>query len=185
MEIRTILQGKSTSFAPVYPTQQAGEKSAADARPAADRVELSRQWVEQMEDQRKQLLALLSRHEDRENRSDGLLGMLDDAEQKKEELDGLSEQLKVQHKCLIIAMRIMQGKKVPLKDELYLMEHDPEGYKLAMALRKPPKKDEKECKSVLDDEDEQTNKTSNSEETAPAESGGGEPAASDSGEATE
>lgn len=180
MEIQSIRE--TTGFA-AYPTWTAADNTAT-ARSAADRVDLSRQWVEQMEDQRKQLLALLSRGDREEKDNGGIWGYMETEEDK---LDALSEQLKIQQKCLIIAMRIMQGKKVPLKDELYLMENDPEGYKLAMALRKPPKKDEKECKSVLDDEDEQSGKTSDSDEAAPVETAGGtgEPAASGDGEATE
>lgn len=184
MEIRNIREPIGTYGASSVWTVV--ENTAAD-RYAADRVDLSRQWMEQMEDQRKQLLDLLSRPagQDTEQKSDGILDMLDGAEKEKEELDALSQQLKVQMKCLEIARRIMQGKKVPPKDELYLMENDPKGYKLAMALRKPPKKNEKECKSVLDDGDEQSGKTSGSGETAPVETGGGESAASGDGESSE
>ena len=39
----------------------------------------------------------------------------------------------------------------------FLMENDPEGYKLAIAMRQPPKKDDKECESVLKDEDKEGN----------------------------
>ena len=84
------------------------------------------------------------------------------------ELDALSEELDVQMKCLKIAMNIMKGKKVPPEDERYLMEHDPEGYKITIALRKPPKKNEKECESVLKDEEEGSGETG---EAAPAAGG--------------
>lgn len=180
MEIRNIRE--PAGFA-AYSTWTAAENTAA-VRSAADRVDLSRQWVEQMEDQRIRLLALLD-GKGREAQDSG--GILDYMETEEDKLDALSEQLKIQQKCLIIAMRIMQGKKVPPQDERYLMEHDPEGYKLAMALRKPPKKDEKECKSVLDDEDKQSGKISDSDEAAPAEASGGagEPAASGGGETSE
>ena len=179
MEIRNILRGETAGFA-AGPSVRTARENESAGRPDADRVDLSRQWIEQMEDQRKQMLTLLSQTagRDKKKQSDGILDMLDGAGKEKEELDALSRQLKVRMKCLEIARRIMQGKKVPPKDELFLMENDPEGYKLAMALRKPPKKDEKECKSVLDDEDEHSGKTTGIEEADPAETGGGEPAAS-------
>lgn len=179
MEIRNIRE--TIGFAAARPARTA-EKNETAGRPAADRVELSRQWAEQMEAQRAQLSALLSGADRKNKDSGGILGYME-AEQDK--LDALSEQLKVQQKCLKIAMRIMQGKKVPPQDERYLMEHDPESYKLVMALRKPPKKDEKECESVLDDEDKQSGETSGSGEAAPAEAGGGEPAASGGEETAE
>ena len=68
------------------------------------------------------------------------------------ELDLLEKALDVQDKCLKIAASIMKGNRVPPEDLEYLMNNDPEGYKLAMALRRenPDPEDEK---SVLDDED--------------------------------
>lgn len=181
MEIRNILRGEPASFS-ARPARQAEKDTSANDGSAADRVELSRQWVEQMENQRFQLLALLGKGNREDQDSGGVLGYMETEEDK---LDALSKQLKIQQKCLKIAMRIMQGKKVPPQDEQYLMEHDPNGYKLAMALRRPPKKDEKECESVLDDEDKQSGGTSDSAEAAPAFAGAGAPAASDSGETAE
>lgn len=67
-------------------------------------------------------------------------------------LDSLEKSLKVMNKCQKIAARIMAGDRVPPEDMQYLLENDPEGYKLAMAARKP-KKDPKEWDSVLEDED--------------------------------
>ena len=68
------------------------------------------------------------------------------------ELDLLEKALDVQNKCLKIAASIMKGNRVPPEDLEYLMNNDPEGYKLAMAMRRenPDPEDEK---SVLDDED--------------------------------
>lgn len=157
MEIRRVLRGEPAGFAPARPAGSARKETPA-ARPAADRVELSRQWVKQAEEQRAQA-ALASAGQQAEEDSGGILGYMETEEEK---LDALSEQ----QKCMEIARRIMAGKKVPPQDERYLMEHDPEGYKLTMALRKPPKQDEKECESVLKDE-----KTG---ETAPAECSSGE-----------
>lgn len=83
------------------------------------------------------------------------------------ELDALTRSLKTMDKCREIAARIIQGDKVPPEDERYLMDHDPDGYKLALACRQPKEKP-KEWESVLDDEDRQ----GGGETTAPVESGG-------------
>ena len=181
MEIRRVLRGEQTSFTPARPVKT-GEKTAETAaRPSADRLELSRQWVEQMEEQSARLQAALSQPAGEDKKSDGILGMLDYMETEEDKLDAMSEQLDVQMKCLKIAMNIMKGKKVPPEDERYLMENDPNGYKLAMSMKSMVKEDKKECKSVLDDEDK-----NGSSETGEAESAsGGEGAASSGGEAVE
>lgn len=78
---------------------------------------------------------------------------LQEARQKgNNELDCLSKALKVMDKCRKIASRIVKGDKVPPQDERYLMENDPDGYKLALACRQPKEKP-KEWESVLDEED--------------------------------
>lgn len=67
-------------------------------------------------------------------------------------LDAMHKRLKAALKCQKIAARIMAGDRVPPEDRRYLENSDPEGYKLALAMRKP-KKDPKEWESVLDEED--------------------------------
>ena len=69
------------------------------------------------------------------------------------ELDALTESLKKMERCQKIASRIMRGDKVPPQDEMYLLDNDPDGYKLALACRKPKEKP-KEWESVLKDEEE-------------------------------
>ena len=165
MEIRRVLRGESTGFAASRPARGAEDKRTDT--PSTDRLELSRQWVETMEEQRAQSQAVLSGTDVK--KSNGILDMLDRAGDRSEELNALSEQLKVQQRCAEIARRMMAGKRVPPKDERYLMENDPEGYKLVVAMRKPPKKDEKECESLL--EDEEGGKTTGTQESAPAEGG--------------
>ena len=118
----------------------------------------------------------------REKESSGILDLLGGQDAETAELDAKTQQLKTQMKCLEISMRMMKGKKVPPEDEQYLMENDPEGYRITMAMRKPPKKDEEECESVLDDEDrKKTGEASG--EPAPAEgpSGGEEGGAASHG----
>jgi len=84
------------------------------------------------------------------------------------ELEALSKSLKVMEKCRKIASRIMRGDKVPPQDEMYLLEQDPDGYKLALACRKPKKKP-KEWKSVLDEEDRE--RDSSVQSAGPTDSG--------------
>lgn len=147
MEIRQVLRGNQTGFAPARPAES--RQTGAGSRPAADRVELSRRWVEQMEEQSARMKNALLAQGKKEDEG-GILG------------------------CMKIAANIMKGKKVPPEDEQYLMEHDPEGYKLTIAMRKPPKDDE-ECESVLDKEDRSSGETSETGEAAPAEGGGDAP----------
>ena len=171
MEIRRVLQGENIDFSSSRPTQKAERKTAGTVRPSADRLELSRQWVEAMEEQRARTqAAMLAGGKNAEEDSGGLLGYMETEEDK---LDAMSEQLDTQMKCLKIAMNIMKGKKVPPEDERYLMEHDPDGYKLAIAMKSMTKEDKKECESVLDDEDKEGGESGETGEAAPAESSSG------------
>lgn len=84
-------------------------------------------------------------------------------------------------KCLKIAMSIASGDNVPTQDVQYLKEHNPELFGQAMALRMP-KKDPKDCESVLEDEDSEGSEDSGSgsarivESGTSAETGGGDSA---------
>lgn len=185
MEIRRMLRGENTGFFP-RTSPKTEEKKAGSGRPSTDRVELSRQWVKAMEEQRSQAEAALLAGTEEKKKSGGILDMLDEPSAGEQELDALSEELDVQMKCLKIAMNMMKGKKVPPEDERYLMEHDPSGYKMAMAMKVLVKEDKKECKSVLDDEDRDGEKTQSADsgESAPTEtasSGGGEAASAEGG----
>ena len=169
MEVRRMLWGERALPAAAKPAQKGARK--ASARLSADRLELSRQWVEAMEEQRARTqAAMLAGGKNAEGDSGGLLGYMETEEDK---LDAMSEQLDTQMKCLKIAMNIMKGKKVPPEDERYLMEHDPDGYKLAIAMKSMTKEDKKECESVLDDEDKEGGESGETGEAAPAESSSG------------
>lgn len=169
MEVRRMLWGERALPAAAKPAQKGARKAAP--RPSADRLELSRQWVEAMEEQRARTqAAMLAGGKNAEEDSGGLLGYMETEEDK---LDAMSEQLDTQMKCLKIAMNIMKGKKVPPEDERYLMEHDPDGYKLAIAMKSMTKEDKKECESVLDDEDKEGGESGETGEAAPAESSSG------------
>ena len=169
MEVRRMLWGEGALPPAARPAQKGGRKTAP--RLSADRLELSRQWVEAMEEQRARTqAAMLAGGKNAEGDSGGLLGYMETEEDK---LDAMSEQLDTQMKCLKIAMNIMKGKKVPPEDERYLMEHDPVGYKLAIAMKSMTKEDKKECESVLDDEDKEGGESGETGEAAPAESSSG------------
>lgn len=168
MEIRQVVRGGAASPAPARQANRTKTGETGAVRPSTDRVELSRQWVEQMEEQRARSEAAL-RAGAKEEKKEGLLDMLDGPGS--EELDAQMEALKTQQKCMEIAMRIMQGKRVPPEDEQYLMEHDPDGYKLAVSMRVLVKVDDEECESVLEDEDKERGGTSEAGGAAPAETG--------------
>ena len=95
--------------------------------------------------------------------------------QKNGELEMLSKFLDVMEKCRKIASRIIKGDKVPPQDEQFLMEADPEGYKLALACRVPKEKP-KEWESVLEEEEEDGSgrETAESMESAEAAESAGE-----------
>lgn len=167
MEIQQVLRNNGAGVA-AQPVRRAKSQPGETSRSSADRWEQARQWVGRMEAQRARMEAAL--HSAPDKKSSSILDMLDEDSAEQGELDALSEQMKVQQKCLKIAMNIMKGKKVPPEDERYLMEHDPEGYKLALAMRGMEKEDDEECESVLKDEDK-NGKTESVSSEAPSEGG--------------
>lgn len=75
-------------------------------------------------------------------------------EKSEDEADMLDQQLKYMKTCQKIASRVMKGDKVPLKDLKYLMEHDPQMYKMAMTLRQIPSgRKPKKWDSAVEDEE--------------------------------
>ena len=160
MEIRRMLRGENVRPAAARPAQS-GEKEKPAVRSSADRLELSCQWAENMEKQRAQAQAALLSGAKEKKQSNTILDMLDGPDS--EELKAETDQLKVRRRCMEISRRIMAGKKVPPQDERYLMLNDPDGYKLAMAMR-TPKRNPKKWKSVLEEED----KDAGSRQTAEA-----------------
>lgn len=148
--------------------EEASDTSAKARTPQpqepADKFTLSRQALAFVDEQQRKLWdAAQERGQAKQNQ---ISGMLDAMETQKNELDSMSKKLKMMNKCQKIAAAIMRGDRVPPEDLQYLMLHDKEGYKMALAMRRP-KKDPKEMKSVLDEEDKNGGST---EETG----GGGE-----------
>lgn len=133
----------------------------APARPAADKVSLSRQAVAFLEERNRRMWQYQQEQEQRRQ-----------ADSAKSRPKGMEKELDVLSKCQKIAAAIMKGNRVPPEDLRYLMEHDQEGYKLAMAMRRhnPDPEDEE---SVLDDEDKNGGvEGSTSEETCSVETAG-------------
>ena len=139
---------------------------AQPRRQAADRCTLSQQALRYLEEQNRMMQEAAERRA--RQQSGG-----------RSELDLLAKEVDMQEKCLKIAASIMKGNRVPPEDLKYLMDNDPAGYKLAMAMRRE-KKDPEDCESVLDDEDKNSAAQESGGEAASVEpsgpSGGGDAA---------
>lgn len=142
-EMRRNEQIAKTAAKKADPSAPAQAQAKSAQRPAADRCTLSRQALNYLE-QQNQLTRELEERQARQRER------LAQAQDKSGELDLLSMGLKVLEACQKIAASIMKGDKVPIKDLKFLMENDPAGYKLAMAMRRE-KKDPEEVESVLDE----------------------------------
>lgn len=134
-QLRKTTEKREAASAP-QPAQSAPRQAPAD------KLSLSRQALAWLDEQNRQDM-------ERQARRDDSLSALKSS---KSELDNMAKQLKAQEKCQKIAARIMRGDRVPPEDLEYLMNNDPEGYKLAMAMRRI-KRDPEDCESVLDEED--------------------------------
>ena len=155
----------------------AGTRTSQRREPA-DKLTLSRQAVAFVEEQsRKMWDGVREREQRRQSRMDRAAGSGDG------ELDLLSQGLKVLELCQKIAASIMKGDNVPPEDLKFLMENDPDGYRLAMALRRH-KEDPEDVDSVLEDEENQNRSAEGGESlsveaAASSESGGGASAATE------
>lgn len=152
---REMRRNEQLSKAMAKKAETADAPAKAQAQPArnqapTDRVTLSRQALAFVQEQNQKMWEAAQRREQR--RQDRMADSLSALDSAKSEMDLLNKGLKVLNKCQKIAASIMKGNRVPPEDLEYLMNNDPEGYKLAMALRRenPDPEDEK---SVLDDED--------------------------------
>lgn len=107
----------------------------------ADRLSLSRQALAFLEEQNRKAMEQAERESSGSDRGEAALDFL---EKSTRELDN----------CHKISVRIMKGDHVPPEDLAYLMKHDINGYRMAMALRRP-KEDPKEWESVLTDKEKE------------------------------
>ena len=157
-----------------------GETAVSAAGSRTDQVSTSQQAVQQAVEQldaQSQRLMALAWQDRQEEKKPYIWDMLDGEEKTGDsEADALGEQMKTMERCHKIAARIMRGDKVPPQDEQYLMLNDPDGYKLALAMRKP-KRNPKEWESVLKDGEKKQ------DQSQAAESSGAE-AVEESGEAS-
>lgn len=152
MELRTTrAMRRNEQLSKLTPKKADSAKTqASKPQEPTDKFSLSRQALTYVDEQdRKMWNWQQEREQRRQNRMADSLSALDST---KSELDLLSKSMDVMDKCLKIAASIMKGNKVPPEDLQYLMKNDPDGYRMALALRKenPDPKDEK---SVLDEED--------------------------------
>lgn len=147
-------------FTPILNHSQKNEKPKTEEELAL----LEAQKKQQEEAQKK--AAEEARQKQLENEKAMLQMQLESA---KEQSEAIEDSFSSFSKCMTIAHRITKGDKVPLKDMKYLMEHEPDLYKQAIMMRQPNPKP-KEHKSVLEEEDEQTDTAAYSEsgEAAPA-----------------
>lgn len=183
MELRTtreMRRNEQLSKAMAKKAESDAPAQAQSARPQApaDKLTLSRQALAFLQEQNQRMW---DAGQERKSGQDGRLrGILDAMETEQKKLDTMKEALDALDKCQKIAASIMRGDRVPPEDLQYLMEHDQEGYKMALALRKP-KEDPEDVKSVLTDEDKKGGaKEAGGSEEAPGvsaaepSSGGGE-----------
>ena len=155
MELRTTREMRRNqrldkAVAKQEKAQAAPAQSQQAQRRPADKLTLSRQALSYLEEQNRLVWEReQEREQRRQSRMNDSLSALDTA---KSQLDAMEEKLKVMNKCQKIAAAIMRGDRVPPEDMAYLMNNDPEGYKLAMAMRRE-NPDPEDCESVLDEED--------------------------------
>lgn len=164
-QLSKALAKKADAPAPASPQAQPAQQQLP-----ADKLTLSRQALNFLEEQNRKMW---ERDMERQRRrSDRLDSSISELENAKSKLDFMGRQLKVLNKCQKIAASIMKGNRVPPEDLEYLMKNDPEGYKLAMAMRRenPDPEDEK---SVLDEEDRNGGARETGGEEAPAAEGAG------------
>lgn len=171
MEINAINQLRRTAAR--TPEKKTGTPTAeTSSTPAkSDSVSVVERAVKQLKEQNQRLEALLQ--QDRQEPKQPAIWDIVDSVTGEDggEADALGEQLKTVERCQKIASRIMRGDKVPPEDERYLMEHDPEGYKLALAMRRH-KKDPKEWESVLEEEEKTSESSGETSEVSSCEGAG-------------
>lgn len=157
MELRTtreMRRNEQLSKALAKKAEASDAPAKAQTQPArtqapTDKVSLSRQALAFVQEQNRRMW---ESSQEQYQPHDRISGMLDALETSQQQLDYMEKELDILDKCQKIAAAIMRGDNVPPEDMVYLMEHDQEGFKLAMAMRKP-KEDPEDVKSVLDGED--------------------------------
>ncbi len=149
MKLAEALNAQAGQAAETPEEMRLREQQEREARKAAEEEE-RRKKLQQKQQEKQEQLAMLKQELENSN----------------EQAEAIGDEFKVYARCLTIASRISRGDTVPLKDMKYLAENEPDLFKQAILLRMPndhPKKH----KSVLDDDEEQqTEQTSESGESA-------------------
>nr|WP_300006325.1 hypothetical protein [Tissierella sp.] len=124
-------------------TKTASELLKINKTPAKDKVYISKEAKIFLEEQS------LIEKDDKDNEAEMFKDML---RQVKESSDPKNNPYSGMMKCIEIAARIINGDKVPAKDEQFLMENEPKMYTSAVMLRQQ-KESPKKYDSLLEDED--------------------------------
>ena len=138
MEVNEVRRNGRVISAGTPVVKKAGAGLSARQSSRADQVALSVQAVAFLEAQNRQRLEQAAEK-----------GGNSAQEQMLKKMD---KDLKKLDKCQKIYARVVKGDKVPPEDLRYLERCDPEGYKLALAMRRP-NRNPREWESVLNDED--------------------------------
>lgn len=154
MEVRTVRQMRRNELLDKAVSKKSGtpetpSKAQTARQQASDRCALSQQALAYLERQDTIRQELYERRASQQSR---IRAYLDDMESREKQLELLRKAMDTMKKCMKIAASIIKGNNVPPEDLRYLMKNDPEGYKLALAIRRE-NPDPREEKSVLDDED--------------------------------
>lgn len=138
MEVNEVRRNGRVVSAGAPAAKKAGAALAAHKATRADQMALSQQAVAFLEEQNRQRLAQAEEK--------------DESSAREKLVEQMGKDLKKMDKCQKIYARVVKGDKVPPEDLQYLQRCDPEGFKLALAMRRP-NKHPKEWESELDDED--------------------------------
>ena len=138
MEVNEVRRNGRVVSAGTPAEKKAGAGLSARQPTRADKIALSARAVAFLEEQNRQRLEQAAEEKG--------------SSAQEQMLKKMDKDLKKLDKCQKIYARVVKGDKVPPEDLQYLERCDPEGYKLALAMRRP-NRHPKEWESELDDED--------------------------------
>ena len=149
-------------------TTKAKMPPSARTTPGSDRLTLSQQALDFLKVQNQRMEALRQAVQQSREKTEG-------TSEEEAQLKHLEQEMKVMNTCQKIAARVMAGDKVPPEDLQYLMNNDPDGYKLALAMR-THKPDPKEYKSALEETDREARTEAQAGQASESAAGTPEPA---------
>lgn len=138
MEINEVRRNGRVISAPAPAAKKAGSGLSGRWPSRADKVALSQQAVAFLEEQNRQRLEQAAEKKQ--------------SSAQEQMIKKMEKDLKKLDKCQKIYARFVKGDKVPPEDLQYLERCDPEGFKMALAMRRP-NRHPKQWESELDDED--------------------------------